>query len=123
MKKILMIIVIVFLMYGVAVGADKTITYPSNTDVSKVFDDKNKEMISSQWIVPEGKKWNDGYLSVKTRSGNEYRIYPCGKVDKLVWKEINPNEDNEQSSIRFSIGSGSDSDSWQYLIPNTSTIR
>ena len=35
------------------------------------------------------------------------RIHPCGKVDKLVWKEINENEDGLASSaITTTVGPG-----------------
>ena len=39
----------------------------------------------------EGEKDKDGYIEVTTRSKDVYKIYPCGKVEKLTWKEIAPN--------------------------------
>jgi hypothetical protein len=48
-----------------------------------------KQDITVTWI--EGVKGKDGYIEVLTRSRDTYRIYPCGKVEKLTWKEIAPN--------------------------------
>ncbi len=32
------------------------------------------------------------YLEIKT-SKSKFRVYPCGKIEKLKWKEIHKNED------------------------------
>jgi len=37
-------------------------------------------------------KRNPEYIEVVTRN-TTYRIYPCGKLEKLTWKELNQNED------------------------------
>ena len=38
------------------------------------------------------------YLEVKT-SKSVFRIYPCGKIEKRVWKEIHENEDDVNISF------------------------
>lgn len=136
MKKILMIVVMVFLMNGVAMGVDKNkVSSPAINEerMGIWYDDSDIQIITAIWVTPKGKKRIDGYLSVKTKSGNEYRIYPCGKVDKLIWKEINPNEDRDASAVYYWDGSDItplvSSDIWQYhggavtLTPNTTIIR
>lgn len=47
----------------------------------------------------DGEKGKDGYAEITTRSKDVYRIYPCGKVEKLTWKEIAPN--TERTSPYF----------------------
>lgn len=47
----------------------------------------------------EGEKGKDGYVEVTTRSKDVYRIYPCGKVEKLTWKEVAPNTERTSSYI------------------------
>jgi hypothetical protein len=42
----------------------------------------------------EGQKGKDGYVEIITRSKDVYRIHPCGKVEKLIWKEISSNSEN-----------------------------
>ena len=37
-------------------------------------------------------KMNTEYIEVVTRNAT-YRVYPCGKLEKLTWKELNRNED------------------------------
>lgn len=44
-------------------------------------------------ITIENDKVND-YIVVKTRNNVIYRIYPCGKLEKQVYRELNPNEDD-----------------------------
>lgn len=36
-------------------------------------------------------------VEIKTRN-NTIRVYECGKVEKLDWKELNPNEDTQTFS-------------------------
>lgn len=47
----------------------------------------------------DGEKGKDGYAEITTRSKDVYRIHPCGKVEKLTWKEIAPN--TERTSPYF----------------------
>jgi hypothetical protein len=61
----------------------------------------------------DGEKGKDGYIEVTTRSKDVYRIYPCGKVEKLTWKEIAPNTERtspyfiDNSTLYYNNGSGS----------------
>lgn len=55
-----------------------------------------KEDLKVVWVEGNGKK--DGYVEVTTRSGDVYRIWPCGEVKKLTWKEISPNNEREATS-------------------------
>lgn len=54
-----------------------------------------KEDLKVTWVEGNGKK--DGYIEVTTRSGDVYRIWPCGEVKKLTWKEIAPNNERGYS--------------------------
>lgn len=36
----------------------------------------------------------DGFIEVITEN-NVLRIYPCGKVEKMTWTQVNPNEDKQ----------------------------
>lgn len=76
MKRIfLVLIMVVFLATSAFSAADK----PKSI----------KEDLKVTWVEGNGKK--DGYIEVTTRSGDVYRIWPCGEVKKLTWKEIAPN--------------------------------
>ena len=50
----------------------------------------------------ETRKCGDECLEIKTRGGPVYRVYACGKLEKMVWEELNPNE--EPGGITFSGG-------------------
>lgn len=39
----------------------------------------------------------DDCVEIITEGGPTYRIYGCGKLDKLEWKELNPNEETLSS--------------------------
>ena len=43
-----------------------------------------------------------GYIEIVTKKAT-FKFYPCGKIEKLTWKEINPNE--EQGDIVVNPGS------------------
>ena len=43
------------------------------------------------------------YVEIATRHG-VFRVYPCGKVDKLTWKELNANGDNDQWVVFYDAG-------------------
>jgi hypothetical protein len=83
MKKLLVAVIFVC-MVGVSYAADNFSFYP-------VTDEKGVILISQHWVVPDKKKATDGYLEVTTKSGAVYKIYPCGLVEKLTWKEVAPN--------------------------------
>ena len=99
MKRLFGIAIVLCLMAttGIVMAAGSCLL---SGDVS-VQDEKGKELMSVEYVY-EGKKMSAGYLLVKTKSGNEFRIYPCGEVRKLIWKEINPNE--EGSSLTAITG-------------------
>ena len=44
------------------------------------------------------------YVEVIT-SKSKFRIYPCGQIKKLEWKEIHANEDNQAPGITWADGS------------------
>ena len=62
---------------------------------------KNTTMNGSTITFENGMvvNYDKDFITVKTRN-NTLRIYPCGKVEKLDWKEINPNEDQ----VYYTVG-------------------
>jgi hypothetical protein len=47
--------------------------------------------------IPKGieiSKCGSDCLEIKTRNDVVYRVYSCGKLDKLVWKELSENKDD-----------------------------
>ena len=72
--------------------------FEENKHVHSIYqDEKQVTLLSTKWIVPEGKKSSDGYLEVTTKSGEVYKIYPCGLIEKLAWKEVAPNTERSDS--------------------------
>lgn len=51
-----------------------------------------KEVVKDIEISPcEGE---DECMRIETRGGPVYRVYACGKLDKLTWKQLNRNEED-----------------------------
>lgn len=57
------------------------------------------ELADGKSIHTEGEK-NGKYIEVKTDHAT-YRIYPCGQLEKLTWKELNPNEDTAWGRLTY----------------------
>ena len=70
--------------------------------------------INIRWDEP------DEFIEIRTNN-NTLRVYKCGKVEKLEWKEINPNEDTttwDSGTIEWMVG-----DSNVYWYDENGTIR
>ena len=82
-KGIVLIVVMVMLFAASGFCADKPKSIKEDLKVTRV----------------EGNGGKDGYIEIATRSGNVYRVWPCGEVKKLTWKEIAPNTELSATSI------------------------
>lgn len=88
--KTLITIATFFLL--VSVGVAKDFIHVKDTSQFISMGDS----IDSQLTAVYDKECN--CLLVKTNKAT-FKIYPCGKIEKLTWKEINPNE--EQGTLQF----------------------
>jgi hypothetical protein len=84
------------------------VSFISATLLTMSYAEVKSKSIKQDIVVTfiEGEKNKDGYVEVTTRSRDVYRIYPCGKVEKLTWKEVAP---NTEATTTYSIVDGSNS--------------
>ena len=94
MKKLLGLAVIGFVLFNFAFvfGAEKDIV--------------GMNIGTSVFTISKGddsKKQDNPYLLIENKNIG-LKIYPCGRVTKETWKEINPNEEDTSEYLTFSDG-------------------
>ena len=84
MRKILLAILI--LLFTGSVGFAETYTFPDQKDSRKIEVKQEKDFLEVT-VYPKG------------RTPVICRVYPCGKIEKMEWKEVAPNV--EQSGTLY----------------------
>ncbi len=98
MKKVFMAVAVFVMLSGVAY-ANESIGFIGAKFDSVTISKANPDMTFSdeKAVSQMTAKWNYKYLEVTTKSGAVYKIYPCGLVEKLTWKEVAPNTEPRNS--------------------------
>lgn len=94
MKKVIsFLLVVATVCFGGVAVSDDNITWTVGNSPDIIFDADGP----LHFDLTKGKGFT--YVEIKT-SKSKFRIYPCGKIEKLEWKEIHPNEKSPPDLVR-----------------------